>query len=662
MNARVWGIIGGVALALALLSPLVLGSAKKVARLYEAAETFYERADYENAILNYEAALKEARKPGANTKRIDTDFTTLATFKIARCYYEKGEKSQDDRDYELALIYILKVEAKATIPAHKEDLAFLHAQVLYKKGDLEQATLKYGRFITDFPNSRYAARARWTQGEIAYQQENYDAARAVFTDVVNRFPNSEFKGESERRIADIDRIFAERKERETANIRTADVTLDDTENTTPAVPVEPEPEDEAQVLYNRAADLKAEGRIHDAYKSYTALIEEYPDSEYVADAYIHKAEIHLEADDLVNARANYEEAMWSTEDGQQRAALYKKYQLTYLVPKYADGKKRGRSQENVLRFIDATQRRKAGKFLEAAKLYEQLAESDLPAEETAEALYWAGYCYHKAAAKNLNLFNTSVTLFKKLMQQYDREPVPLNVYYQLAAVYADWAEVSKNIARWQSVLDTVRTAYAAYPEDGSIQTRGWLSRLRELEDRALAKLSPTPQRPQQPAKPIENKAEYITQGREYLNRGELEKATASARRALKMERNYEPALRMLYEIRETHYGRGWTFIDEEQYNKAIKSLKNAIDIDENFEKAHAQLGFIYLEQEEWHEAVTVLEKAVYIDPDYTEANFNLGIAYMKLGKFSRARAAAQAVLAVTPDHEGARILLEYIED
>ena len=33
MNARIWGIIGGVALVLALLSPFVLGSAQKVERL-----------------------------------------------------------------------------------------------------------------------------------------------------------------------------------------------------------------------------------------------------------------------------------------------------------------------------------------------------------------------------------------------------------------------------------------------------------------------------------------------------------------------------------------------------------------------------------------------------------------------------------------------------
>ena len=57
MNERMWGIIGGFALVLALLSPLVLGSTKKVKRLFETAEMLYEQNDYERAIVKYSDAL-----------------------------------------------------------------------------------------------------------------------------------------------------------------------------------------------------------------------------------------------------------------------------------------------------------------------------------------------------------------------------------------------------------------------------------------------------------------------------------------------------------------------------------------------------------------------------------------------------------------------------
>ena len=49
MNEKIWGIIGGIALVLALLSPLVLGNSKKVERLFEEAEALYEPLDYDGA-------------------------------------------------------------------------------------------------------------------------------------------------------------------------------------------------------------------------------------------------------------------------------------------------------------------------------------------------------------------------------------------------------------------------------------------------------------------------------------------------------------------------------------------------------------------------------------------------------------------------------------
>ena len=62
MNKRIWGIIGGLALLLVLLSPYVLGSTKKVERLFEDAETLYEQNDYDRAIAKYREALKESKK------------------------------------------------------------------------------------------------------------------------------------------------------------------------------------------------------------------------------------------------------------------------------------------------------------------------------------------------------------------------------------------------------------------------------------------------------------------------------------------------------------------------------------------------------------------------------------------------------------------------
>ena len=91
MNSRIWGIIGGLALVLALLSPYILGSSKKVEQIFEAAETLYEQNNYEGAIAKYNEALKESNKLRAKTETIDEDFITFVNFKIAISYVKLAE-------------------------------------------------------------------------------------------------------------------------------------------------------------------------------------------------------------------------------------------------------------------------------------------------------------------------------------------------------------------------------------------------------------------------------------------------------------------------------------------------------------------------------------------------------------------------------------------
>ena len=106
MNSRMWGIIGGFALVLALLSPYILGSTKKVERLFEAAEVLYEQNDYAGAIVKYNEALKESKKARAKTETIAQDFTTLVNFKIAMSYAKLAEQEENPIHYEKALEHV----------------------------------------------------------------------------------------------------------------------------------------------------------------------------------------------------------------------------------------------------------------------------------------------------------------------------------------------------------------------------------------------------------------------------------------------------------------------------------------------------------------------------------------------------------------------------
>ena len=706
MNARIWGIIGGVALVLALLSPLVLGSAQKVERLFEAAEVLYERSNYEGAIVKYKEALKESKKIGAKTERIDKGFKVLVNLKIARCYYELGEDSSDVRHYQNALRHIEEVVLETQVVKHKEELSYLWAETLYKTGKLDQAKLKFSQLIEKFPNSRWVEKALYVIGDINYQQGNCGEALNTFQKLIAEFPHSEFKAKVEQRITELGCL------------------IDNGPGPPePPIPI-PEPTDET--MFKSASNLKQHGRVHDAYQLYTDLITQYPDSKYVPDAHVAKAEIHLEAEDYVNARLNYEEAIYNTDDQERKIELYKKYQLTYLVPVYADQAKQHSSSDEL--FVKARLFRKEKRFLEAAKIYEEIANRPLSTEDIVYALYWAGYCYHKASLQNAasadeTLFRKSVDAFKKLITDHENSSYDIKAYHYLALAYTDWAKVSGDLSKCQSVINTVDKVNMEYAGSDDTTIQGWLSRMQELKDEAHEKLYPLPN-------PLKEKTEraiaeaetaiaraerenrelqliheanehlanaqqemrrnnyviafnqaktaleiinrecpassmkqrYVEEGHIFLKQSKLEKAMNQARQALNLDPDYELAHELLSKIKQRYYGLGWTFFDEKQYDQAIAAFQNSISIDEKFKEAHNHLGVVYIKQGKYLEAIVTLEEAINIDETFKEAYFNLALAYLELGEFEAAINAANYALEIDPNYEPAHMLIELITD
>ena len=691
MNTRIWGIIGGVALVLALLSPLVLGSAQKVERLFEAAEALYERSEYKDAIAKYKEALKESKKFGARTEAINMDFTTLANLKIARCYYERAENTSDVRHYQSALTHVRKSVLDAKVAKHEEELTYLWAENLYKIGDFESAESKFSRLVERFPNSRWIPKALYTIGEINYQQQNCEDALNTFQKLVTEFPHSEFKQKAELRIAEL--------------IQMCDDSLP--------------PPTECEVMYKAAFDLQQQGKVHDAYQLYTALIAQFPECEYIADTYVGKAEIHLDAEDYVNARINFEEAIYNTDDNEQRTEIFKKIQLTYLDPEYPDRRKQHYSSDEL--FVKARLLRMEGRFLEAAEIYEQLANRTLSVEDTVYALYWAGSCYHEATLQtstltNVALLRKSVDTLKKLITDHEDSSYDVKAYRYLTLAYTNWAKVSRDQSKWQLVIDTVEKAYMKYEDSDDTTVQGLLSRMQALKNEALKRLPRPPDPLQKEVERAINAAEialdrakqenrepqlihkanehleqakqqihrnnyrealnfgkkaleiitpniqhYIDEGHIYLEQGILKKATEKAKQALSLDPNYAPAPELLSKIKQRYYGLGWTFFDEEQYDKASAAFKNAIKIDPKFKKAYNHLGVVYIKERKYVEAIEVLEEAISIEGKFKEAHFNLALAYLELDEDEAARNAANAALEIDSNYKPARMLIKFID-
>lgn len=694
MNSRIWGIIGGVALVLALLSPLVLGNAKKINQLFEDAEMLYEREDYERARGKYSEALQESKKIGVNTETIDIDFTTLVNLKIAWCYYELGEKTSDVRHNRNALTHIKEVVSDTQVPRYQEALTYLWAENLYKIGNLNQAKPKFAELIETFPRSQWVPNALYTMAEIAYQHDNCEEALNILQRLVPEFPESELTQRAERRIVELNQLCNE----------------------------PPPPPDPCEEDYNTALDLQQQDLIHDAYERYTNLIKQFPDCEYVPYAYVGIAEIHLEAKDYVKARANYEEAIHNTTDEERKRELYLAYHRTYLVPDHDKDDSRQRELDDEL-FVKARLLRLEKRWLEAAQTYEKLTDRNLSVEDMLYALYWRGRCYYAAAQADSMLFSKSVDALTKLTTDYENSGYDIKPYYYLILAYTNWAEASDDLSIYQLVINTFEKVNAKYADSNDSTVQELLSHMRRLKESAVKKLHPPNLKKEQAERAIKNaereiakarqenkdpqlihqankhleyakqqkrtnhyeksisaakkaieiiKASlqpqppdpqhYVDEGNIFFEQSELEKALEKVEQALNLDRNYSPAHTLKSKIKKRYAARGRRFFEEEKDDEAIDAFKSAVSINihPELKEAYNYLGVIYIGQRQYREAIAFFSKAVRIDANFKEAYFNSALAHLELGEFEGAIKAAEAALRIDPNYEPPRMLIELV--
>ena len=318
MNPRILGIIGGLALIIALLSPLMMGSSKKVEQLYQAAEDLRGQADYEGAIAKYAEALEESTKRGVKTEVIDKDFATLANYKIAVSYSRLAEQSGDVNYYDTAIEYIEKVAPTATIPKHQEGLTYLWGHILYRTEQFELAEPKFTQLIENFPNSLFVENAWYAIGQLNFKLQNYEDSRQAFKAVLDGFPNSDFKDDAQHLIA---QSFLNESNYEQAYQEFDKIATEEFKNY---------PDLQAEAMYKAAYSLNQLGRDDEAIGRYTNFITQFPESQYVTAAYFDQGAIYARQKDYDNARVNYELALQNTADRTLQSEIQSAIGRTYF--------------------------------------------------------------------------------------------------------------------------------------------------------------------------------------------------------------------------------------------------------------------------------------------------------------------------------------------
>ncbi len=108
-------------------------------------------------------------------------------------------------------------------------------------------------------------------------------------------------------------------------------------------------------------------------------------------------------------------------------------------------------------------------------------------------------------------------------------------------------------------------------------------------------------------------------GLAYFELDRFDEAGAEAKEAIRLNPNYQPALKILDELKQEHYDSGIAFLTEEEYESALAAFKAAIEIDSGFIEAHHAQGLAYLGIGKLDMAKQMAEAALRLDANYEPA-------------------------------------------
>ena len=157
------------------------------------------------------------------------------------------------------------------------------------------------------------------------------------------------------------------------------------------------------------------------------------------------------------------------------------------------------------------------------------------------------------------------------------------------------------------------------------------------------------------------KRAHYNLARAYRESGNLEAATNAITETLRLDPNYQRALELADTIKQAHYNRGITHLNDERYSEAVTAFQNAITLDSDFAAAHYNLGLAYLKMEAYPRAVPSLEKTVALDPNHKAAYHALALAYLGQQALGKARDAAREALKIDANYQPVHSLLEAID-
>ena len=204
--------------------------------------------------------------------------------------------------------------------------AFEKVLVEFPESDLKQSTLynlaaanfnlanykdsrdTFRKLLTEFPNTQREnkERAQYYMGRSDFNLENYVISRSTFENFVRSFSDSELKDDAAYFIARSFLKDAEKKEQKVSEALR-------------------QGSNDLALVYSDQKLIDYDEALH----RYTDFINQFPESQYVSNAYLDQGNIYFHRDKYDTARTKYEAALQSTDDINLQAEIQFKIGQTY---------------------------------------------------------------------------------------------------------------------------------------------------------------------------------------------------------------------------------------------------------------------------------------------------------------------------------------------
>lgn len=132
---------------------------------------------------------------------------------------------------------------------------------------------------------------------------------------------------------------------------------------------------------------------------------------------------------------------------------------------------------------------------------------------------------------------------------------------------------------------------------------------------------------------------YNSQGNGYFSLGNYEQAITSYTQAIDLDRDYALA----------YYNRGAAYRRLGNYEQAIADYTRAIDLDPDFALAYNNRGLAYYSQGNYTLAIADYTSAIAVNPDFAIAYYNRGLAYHSRRSYTQAIADYESYLELAPN-------------